>query len=136
MIMHDLKTIRENPENFDAALARRGAAAISASVLALDETKRALQTELQSAQARRNEASKAIGAAMGQGDKDQAETLKAEVGGLKDRMTQLEEQERAVAADLDAVLAAIPNLPMDDVPQGADENDNVQISAVGKPAFV
>jgi seryl-tRNA synthetase len=131
MIMHDLKTIRENPENFDAALARRGAVAVAASVLALDETKRALQTELQNAQARRNEASKAIGAAMGQGDKAQAETLKAEVAALKDRMATLEEQERAVAVDLDAVLAAIPNLPMDDVPQGVDENDNVEISLWG-----
>jgi seryl-tRNA synthetase len=131
MIMHDLKTIRENPENFDAALARRGAVAVATSVLALDETKRALQTELQNAQARRNEASKAIGAAMGKGDKAQAETLKAEVAALKDRMATLEEQERGVAVDLDAVLAAIPNLPLDDVPQGADENDNVQISLWG-----
>jgi seryl-tRNA synthetase len=133
MIMHDLKTIRENPEIFDAALARRGAAAISASVLLLDETKRAVQTELQNAQARRNEASKAIGAAMGQGDKAQAETLKAEVAALKDGMAALEVQERAAATDLDALLAAIPNLPMDDVPQGADENDNVQISIWGSP---
>jgi seryl-tRNA synthetase len=131
MIMHDLKTIRENPENFDAALARRGAVAVATSVLALDETKRALQTELQNAQARRNEASKAIGAAMGKGDKEQAETLKAEVAALKDRMATLEEQERGVAVDLDAVLAAIPNLPLDDVPQGADENDNVEISLWG-----
>jgi seryl-tRNA synthetase len=131
MIMHDLKTIRENPEIFDAALARRGAAAISASVLSLDETKRAVQTELQNAQARRNEASKAIGAAMGQGDKAQAETLKAEVAALKDGMAALEVQERAAATDLDALLAAIPNLPMDDVPQGADENDNVEISIWG-----
>jgi seryl-tRNA synthetase len=131
MIMHDLKTIRENPENFDAALARRGAVAVAASVLALDETKRALQTELQNAQARRNEASKAIGAAMGKGGKEQAETLKTEVGALKDRMAALEEQERGVAVDLDAVLAAIPNLPLDDVPQGVDENDNVEISLWG-----
>ncbi len=129
--MHDLKYIRENPENFDAALARRGAAAVAASVISLDEKRRAIQTELQMSQARRNEASKAIGAAMGQGDAAKADTLKAEVSALKDRMSELDEQERAVGAELDAILAAIPNLPLDDVPQGADENDNVEISRWG-----
>ncbi len=129
--MHDLKNIRENPENFDAALARRGAAAVAVSVVSLDEKRRAIQTELQMAQARRNEASKAIGAAMGQGDAAKAEALKAEVGALKDRMSELDEQERMVGAELDAILAAIPNLPLDDVPQGADENDNVEISRWG-----
>jgi seryl-tRNA synthetase len=129
--MHDLKNIRENPESFDTALARRGAAPVAASVISLDEKKRAIQTELQMSQARRNEASKAIGAAMGQGDAAKAEALKAEVGALKDRMAELDEQERKVAAELDTILAAIPNLPLDDVPHGADENDNVEISRWG-----
>lgn len=132
-IMHDLKTIRENPENFDAGLQRRGAEACSAALLALDEKKRALQTELQNAQARRNEASKAIGAAMGQGDKEKAEALKAEVAALKETMAAMEEQERDAVAELNALLSAIPNLPMDDVPQGADEDDNVEISKWGSP---
>lgn len=124
--MHDLKYIRENPEAFDAALKRRGAAAVSASLLALDEKRRAIQTEMQAAQARRNEASKAIGAAMGKGDTATAEALKAEVASLKDSMPQMEVQERALASELDAVLAALPNLPADDAPNGADESENVE----------
>ena len=124
--MHDLKYIRENPEAFDAALKRRGAAAVSSSLLALDEKRRAIQTEMQAAQARRNEASKSIGAAMGKGDTATAEALKAEVASLKDSMPQMEEQERALASELDALLAALPNLPADDAPNGADESENVE----------
>jgi seryl-tRNA synthetase len=131
--MHDLKSIRENPAAFDAALARRGAAAVSAEILALDERRRSVLTELQEGQSRRNEASKAIGAAMGKGDATTADALKAEVGVLKEKLPQLEEQERAVSGELDALLAAIPNLPFDEVPQGADENDNVEVSRWGTP---
>ncbi len=91
---------------------------------------------MQNAQARRNEASKAIGAAMGKGDAATAEDLKAEVAGLKDRLPQLEEEERALGEELHNVLAALPNLPFDDVPDGADENDNVELSKWGaKPKF-
>jgi seryl-tRNA synthetase len=97
--MHDLKSIRENPAAFDAALARRGAAAVSAEILALDERRRSVLTELQDGQSRRNEASKAIGAAMGKGDAATADALKAEVGVLKEKLPQLEEQERAVSAN-------------------------------------
>lgn len=129
--MHDLKIIRENPAAFDAALARRGAAAVTDELLKLDEQNRALQTELQDAQARRNDASKAIGAAMGQGDKDKAEALKAEVGALKKQMPQIEEKARDVAAALRDILAGLPNLPDEDVPEGADENDNVEIATWG-----
>jgi seryl-tRNA synthetase len=134
--MHDLKYIRENPEAFDAALKRRGAEAVSAQLVSLDEKRRAVQTEMQNAQARRNEASKAIGAAMGQGDTAKADALKAEVAGLKDRLPQLEGEERALGEDLHNLLAALPNLPFDDVPDGADENDNVELSKWGvKPDF-
>ncbi|MEE9432718.1 MAG: serine--tRNA ligase [Sphingorhabdus sp.] len=131
--MHDMKYIRESPEAFDAAQQRRGVAPVSAALLKLDEAKRALQTKLQECQARRNEASKAIGAAMGQGDKDKAEKLKAEVGGLKAKLGELEERERAVVSELDALMAGLPNLPADDVPDGADENDNVELSKWGSP---
>lgn len=131
--MHDLKSIRENPAAFDAALARRGAAALSPEILALDERRRAVLTELQDGQSRRNEASKAIGAAMGKGDHATAEALKAEVGVLKEKLPLLEEQERSVSGELEALLAAIPNLPFDDVPQGADENDNVEVARWGTP---
>jgi seryl-tRNA synthetase len=131
--MHDLKFIREYPADFDAALLRRGAGAVSSEILALDEQKRAIQTELQDCQARRNEASKAIGAAMGQGDKEKAEALKAEVGALKSKMPELEDQERAMVMQLDAMLAGLPNLPFDDVPLGTDESDNVELSKWGEP---
>ncbi|WRH75708.1 MAG: serine--tRNA ligase [Sphingobium sp.] len=131
--MHDLKSIRENPSAFDAGLARRGAAAASAEILALDERRRAVLSELQEGQARRNEASKAIGAAMGKGDTATAEALKAEVGALKEKLPLLEEQERAVSTELDALLASIPNLPFDDVPDGADEKENVEVARWGDP---
>jgi seryl-tRNA synthetase len=129
--MHDLKYIRENPESFDAALARRGGAGESSAILELDAKKRALQTQLQLGQARRNEASKAIGAAMGKGDSAAADTLKAEVAALKEGLPQLEEEERAIVRELEALLSAIPNLPLEIVPQGADENDNVEIAKWG-----
>jgi seryl-tRNA synthetase len=131
--MHDLKLIRENPDAFDAAIARRGAAAVAGDIVAMDERRRAVLTKVQEGQARRNEASKAIGAAMGKGDTATAEALKAEVAALKESMPQLEEQERALGAELDALLAGLPNLPADDAPDGADENDNVEIVRWGAP---
>jgi seryl-tRNA synthetase len=129
--MHDLKLIRENPAAFDAALARRGASPVAGQIVDLDERRRAVLTQLQDGQARRNEASKAIGAAMGQGDSAKAEALKAEVGALKETLPQLEDHERALGAELDALLAALPNLPFDDVPDGKDENDNVELTRWG-----
>lgn len=129
--MHDLKYIRENPTDFDAALARRGAEPVAASILALDENRRAILTEMQNAQARRNDASKAIGAAMGKGDTATAEALKAEVAHLKDTLPQLEERERAAGMELDALLAGLPNLPFADTPDGADEAENVEIARWG-----
>lgn len=131
--MHDLKYIRENSEAFDAALIRRGAAPVAATILELDEARRALLTETQNAQARRNDASKAIGAAMGRGDTATADALKLEVAKLKDSLPQVEEQERIAGAELDALLAGLPNLPADDAPDGADENDNIEIARWGDP---
>ena len=131
--MHDLRAIRENPEAFDAGLARRGADAASARILELDEKRRALTTRAQEAQARRNEASKAIGAAMGKGDTATAEALKAEVAQLKDTLPALEDEARVLGAELDAVLAALPNIPADEVPEGADESGNVEVSRWGEP---
>ena len=131
--MHDLRPIREDPEAFDAALARRGAEPASARILELDERRRAVATRAQEAQGRRNEASKAIGKAMGQGDSATAEALKAEVAQIKETLPALEEEERAAAAELDALLAALPNLPAPDVPEGADESDNVEVARWGEP---
>jgi seryl-tRNA synthetase len=99
----------------------------------LDENRRAVLTEMQNAQARRNEASKAIGAAMGKGDIATAEALKAEVAALKDTLPALEEQERAAGEELDTLLAGLPNLPADDTPDGADETENVEIARWGTP---
>ncbi|MEO0464682.1 MAG: serine--tRNA ligase [Pseudomonadota bacterium] len=134
--MHDIRYIRENREAFDAALKRRGAEPVAGTVIALDEERRALITQLQEAQSRRNEASKAIGKAMGQGDTEAAEALKAEVAELKQSMPELEERERVAGAALEEALAVIPNLPFDDVPEGADETENVEVASWGeKPAF-
>tara|TARA_R110000782_G_scaffold48551_1_gene106177 strand:- start:16482 stop:17900 length:1419 start_codon:yes stop_codon:yes gene_type:complete len=131
--MHDIRFIRENPQAFDAALMRRGGEAMSAEILKLDEQRRALATELQMGLAKRNEASKAIGQAMAAKDMAKAEALKAEVATLKNSLPALEEKEKEVGAALDAILAAIPNLPADDVPQGADESANVEVSVWGTP---
>ena len=131
--MHDIRLIRENPAAFDAALARRGVEPVAQSILALDSARRDVATRMQESQARRNEASKAIGAAMGKGDKDTAEALKAEVAALKTELPALEEEERRLTAQLADALAAWPNLPADDVPPGADEAQNVEVSRWGTP---
>ena len=129
--MHDIAFIRANPDAFDAGLKRRGADAESARILALDARRREAQTALQLAQSRRNEASKLIGQAMAKGDKDTAEALKAEVAALKDAMPVQEEAERAAGTELDDILARLPNLPADDVPEGDDEAGNVEIARWG-----
>ena len=130
--MHDLRLIRDDPASFDAALARRGAEPASATVVALDERRRSVATRMQELQARRNEASKAIGAAMGAGDEDGAEALKAEVAQIKTELPALEDEDRAVGAELTDLLARLPNLPADDVPEGADESGNVEVSQWGE----
>jgi seryl-tRNA synthetase len=131
--MHDIRLIRENPAAFDAALARRGHPAVAETLLTIDSQSRAVLTELQTAQARRNEVSKLIGAAMAKGDKDGAEALKAEVAALKDEMPVLEARADDLGAQLKSALDIIPNLPGDDVPDGASEDDNVEISRWGTP---
>ena len=131
--MHDIRLIRDDPAAFDAALARRGLEASSAAILALDSERRAVATRMQEAQNRRNEASKAIGAAMGRGDKDEVERLKAEVATLKDTLPALEGEEREMTRRLGDMLALIPNLPAADVPEGSDETDNVEVSRWGTP---
>lgn len=131
--MHDIRQIRDNPAAFDAALARRGVEPVSADILALDTQRRAVATQMQEAQSRRNDASKAIGAAMGRGDKDEAERLKAEVAALKDTLPALEADDRDLLARLNDELARHPNLPDAAVPDGADESENVEVSRWGTP---
>ncbi|MXO69286.1 serine--tRNA ligase [Altererythrobacter marinus] len=131
--MHDIRLIRDDPQAFDAALARRGAEPAAETLVELDAKRRAVTTRMQEAQSRRNEASKAIGQAMAQGDRDRAEALKAEVAELKKALPALEEEDRALSAELNDALARLPNLPADDVPDGADESDNVAQSQWGDP---
>ena len=130
--MHDIAYIRANPQAFDAALARRGADPVADRIIALDAKKREASTKVQQAQSRRNDASKAIGQAMGQGDKDKAEALKAEVAEIKASMPQWEDAASAAGSELDDLLATLPNLPADDVPDGMDEADNVEVYQWGK----
>ena len=131
--MHDIRLIRDDPAAFDAALGRRGQPPMSASLLGLDERRRAITTELQIAQARRNEASKAIGQAKAQKDEATASALMAEVAILKEKMPALEAEGSEVDTALHTALAAIPNLPADDVPEGADEDGNVEQHRWGNP---
>ncbi|WP_066795899.1 serine--tRNA ligase [Sphingomonas soli] len=132
--MHDIRFIRENPAAFDAGLAKRGLEPRSTELLALDEKRRALQTELQTTLARRNEASKAIGAAKAR--RDDPTDLMAEVAALKERMPAIEAEEKELGGQLATALAGIPNLPLADVPQGADEEDNFLVHARGTaPSF-
>ena len=134
--MHDIAFIRAHPEDFDAGLKRRGHEPVAQRVLALDAARREAQTHIQEAQSRRNDASKAIGQAMAKGDRDRAEALKAEVATLKADMPALEQTERETGAALHDMLARLPNLAADDVPDGADEGDNVQLATWGdKPTF-
>ncbi|MDO9367923.1 MAG: serine--tRNA ligase [Sphingopyxis sp.] len=131
--MHDIRLIRDNPQAFDAGLARRGLAPLSAQIVAADASLRALQTEIQGSLARRNEASKLIGQAMAQGDKAKAEALKAEVADLKTSLPAKEDAERDQLAALHDSLAALPNIPLADVPEGEDEAGNVEIARWGTP---
>ncbi len=131
--MHDIRAIRDDPKAFDEGLARRGLPARADSLIALDERRRAAIAELQVAQERRNAASKEIGAAMARKDAQAAEDLKAEVAGLKATMPEMEAAEREATKALEEALAEIPNLPFDDVPDGKDENDNLEIRRHGEP---
>ena len=127
--MHDIRAIREDQEAFTSGLKRRNIAdaqSLTADILDRDHGLRALLTRLQEAQARRNEASKLIGQAKAKKDEAQAASLMAEVAGLKDEIQKGEEEERTLKKALDDLLASIPNIPASDVPEGADENDNVE----------
>ena len=134
--MHDIRAIRDNPEAFVAGWSSRGvddAADVVARILALDVDLRAAQTTGQEALAKRNAASKAIGAAMGKKDMAEADRLKAEVETLKTDIAEAGEAEAAKGAELRDLLAGLKNLAADNVPDGADENDNVEVLKWGEP---
>jgi seryl-tRNA synthetase len=129
--MHDIKWIRENPGAFDAGLKRRGLAPMSASLLAIDEKRRAAILKSEQAQARRNAVSKEIGEAKKARDDARASALMAEVADLKTTMPELEAAAKVVDEELTKELAAIPNLALEEVPDGADEHGNVQHHVFG-----
>jgi seryl-tRNA synthetase len=134
--MHDIKWIRENPEAFDRALARRGLPGEAQRLIDIDARRRALIQKLEQAQARRNAASKEIGIAKKNKDEAAAARLMAEMGELKDSIPAMEAEEKKVSKELDDALAQIPNLPLDEVPDGADEKGNVEHHHFGaKPDF-
>ena len=134
--MFDVRWIRDNPESFDAGLAKRGLEAQSAEILQLDEARRSHVAKLQDAQNRRNDASKQIGAAKASGDETTAQALIDEVAELKSFIQDGEDEERRLTEELNAFLAALPNLPLDDVPVGADESANREHRIVGNvPEF-
>lgn len=134
--MHDIKWIRDNSAAFDGALARRGLSGEAGRLIALDETRRSAIAAFEQAQARRNAASKEIGEAKKNKDDARSDALMAEVAELKERLSQLESAAKAAEMALSEALAAIPNLPRTDVPDGRDEKDNPEHHKFGvKPEF-
>ena len=128
--MHDIKFIRDNAAAFDAGLARRDLSPMAADILSMDSAWRALTTEKQTLQQRRNQASKEIGQRKSKGEP--ADELINEVADIKTKMLQLDDAERQAGEDLEKLLASLPNLPFDDVPLGADESENVEIRRQGE----
>ena len=131
--MHDIRMIRDNPEAFDAALARLGLSAMSSDILAIDAARRAKITAAEEAKAAQNAASKNVGKAKASGDEAEFERLRTLVGAKKAEIAELEEQAKIEDIRLNELLMGLPNLPFDDVPDGADESDNVEVKRWGEP---
>ena len=131
--MHDIRAIRENPAAFDAALARRGNAPVSSDILSLDTDRRACIQATEAAQAEQNKSSKLVRAAKAKGDEAEFDRLRALVSEKKIEMASLSEEAKAKDEALANMLMSIPNLPFDDTPDGADENDNVEVHRWGTP---
>ncbi len=131
--MHDIRMIRENPAAFDAALARVGVDAMSSDILAIDASRRAKITAAEEALAARNAASKDVGKAKASGDEAEFERLRALVGAKKEEIARLEDEAKAEDERLTEFLMGIPNLPYEDVPDGVDEADNVEVKRWGAP---
>lgn len=131
--MHDIRAVRENPEAFDAALARRGLDPVSAGLLALDAARRAKIAAAEAALAERNAASKEVGAAKARGDDAEFARLRDLVSAKKEEIARLEEEAKQEDSHLAEALAALPNLPLADVPDGPDETANVEVRRWGAP---
>ena len=131
--MHDIRAIREDPSAFDAAMARRRLSAPSSEILAIDKVRRTKIAAAEAAQADRNAATKEIAAALDKGDNARFERLRSLVAEKKDEIARLETEAAAEDARLQDFLLTLPNLPYDDVPQGADEGDNQELHRWGEP---
>ena len=131
--MHDIKAIRENPAAFDAGLARRGLSPLSASLLAIDQQLRALDTSTQVNSATANSANTAIGFAMKSGELAKAEEIKVSVLGLKWQIVEDTKTAAKLNDDLHELMAGIPNIPLDEVPDGIDEKGNIEVRRWGAP---
>ncbi|MEM7505462.1 MAG: serine--tRNA ligase [Pseudomonadota bacterium] len=131
--MHDIRLIRDDPAAFDAMLARRGLDALSSEILAIDASRRAKITAAEEALAARNAASKDVGRAKAAGDDAEFERLRALMSEKKDQIARLEEEAKAEDARLSEILMGLPNAPFDDTPDGADEDDNVELHRHGNP---
>ncbi len=132
--MHDIRAIRENPDEFDAALTRRGGDAMSAQVLTLDAERRAMIAAAETAQAEQNRASKDAGAARGRGDDAEFQRLRQLVTEKKADIARMQAEAALLDDRLRDLLMQIPNLPLDSVPEGRDEDDNVELKRWGTPA--
>jgi len=131
--MHDIRAIRENPGAFAAALARRNAAPMSSEILALDEARRAKIQAAETAQSDQKKAAKEVGAAKAKGDETEFERLRALVGDKKSEVAAMQAEAKELDQQLNDLLMTLPNAPLEDVPEGADENDNVEIRHWGTP---
>ena len=131
--MHDIRAIRENPTQFDAAMARRGVSSASSEILALDEERRAKIQAAETAQADQNTASKEVGAAKAKGDEAEFERLRALVSEKKAEVAAMQSEAKALDQKLTDLLMTLPNLALDDVPEGEDEDDNVELKRWGTP---
>ena len=132
--MHDIKWIRDHPDEFDQGLARRGLPHRSTEIIELDVRSRRMTTELQELQTRRNAASREIGAMKARGEK--TDTLIAEIGQIKQRLGFLEDGRKECGETISSLLGELPNVPASDVPEGEDETDNVELRVVGeKPSI-
>ena len=131
--MHDIRAIRENPAAFDAALSRRGLDAVSSQILQIDEDRRAAILAAETAQADQNKAAKAIGAAKAAGDDAEFARLREEVAAKKSAVAEMQARAKELDESLTTLLMGIDNLPFDDVPDGTDEEDNVEIHRWGTP---
>jgi seryl-tRNA synthetase len=131
--MHDIRAIRENPDSFDAALARRGAEPMAAQILALDESRRSAIHAAETAQAEQNAASKQVGAAKARGDEAEFERLRALVAEKKSEVAAMQAEATRLDAEQRDLLLTIPNAPLDEVPDGADEADNQEVARWGTP---